>query len=123
MRKTRCFLVKLLREAREIDALRDEKLRHLKELIAAKCGNLINPGNKKVLIFTAFADTAKYLYENIAVWAQDALGIHSALVTGGNGGNKTTMPNLRKDIATIITSFSPLSKERAKDRRVSYRGD
>jgi len=108
------LLVKLLREAREIDALRDEKLRHLKELIAAKCGNLINPGNKKILIFTAFADTAKYLYENIAEWAQDALGIHSALVTGGNSGNKTTMPNLRKDIATIITSFSPISKERAK---------
>ena len=108
------LLVKLLREAREIDALRDEKLRHLKELIAAKCGNFINPGNKKILIFTAFADTAKYLYENIAEWAQDALGIHSALVTGGNSGNKTTMPNIRKDIATIITSFSPLSKERAK---------
>ncbi len=108
------LLIKLLREAREIDALRDEKLRHLKELIAAKCGNSINPGNKKILIFTAFADTAKYLYENIAEWAQDALGIHSALVTGGNSGNKTTMPNLRKDIATIITSFSPLSKERAK---------
>lgn len=108
------LLVKLLREAREIDALRDEKLCHLKELIAAKCGNLINPGNKKILIFTAFADTAKYLYENIAEWAQNTLGIHSALVTGGNSGNKTTMPKLRKDIATIITSFSPLSKERAK---------
>jgi len=107
------LLVKLLREAREIDASRDEKLRRLKELIAAKCGNPINSGNKKVLIFTAFADTAKYLYKSIAAWAQDALGIHSALVTG-TGGNKTTMANLRKDIATIITSFSPLSKERAK---------
>ena len=103
----------MLREAREIDAPRDEKLRYLKELITAKCTNPINPDNKKVLIFTAFADTAKYLYKNIAVWAKDELGIHSALVTG-TGGNKTTMPNLRKDIATIITSFSPLSKERAK---------
>ena len=107
------LLVKLLREARKIDAPRDEKLRHLKELIAAKCGKPINTGNKKVLIFTAFADTAKYLYESIVAWAQDELGIHSALVTG-TGVNKTTMPNLRKDIATIITSFSPLSKERAK---------
>jgi superfamily II DNA or RNA helicase len=107
------LLVKLLREAREIDALRDEKLRRLKKIIAAKCWNPINDSNKKVLIFTAFADTAKYLYENIAVWAKDELDIHSALVTG-SGGNKTTMPNLRKDIATIITSFSPLSKERAK---------
>jgi superfamily II DNA or RNA helicase len=108
------LLVKLLREAREIDASRDEKLRCLKELITAKCGNPINHRNKKILIFTAFADTARYLYESIAAWAQDRLGIHSALVTGGNSGNKTTMPKLRKDIATIITSFSPLSKERAK---------
>ena len=108
------LLVKLLREAREIDALRDEKLRLLKELITIKCGNPINPRNKKILIFTAFADTAHYLYGNTAAWAQDKLGLHSALVTGGNSGNKTTMPKLRKDTATIITSFSPLSKERAK---------
>jgi superfamily II DNA or RNA helicase len=108
------LLVKLLREGREIDASRDEKLRRLKEVIAAKCAGPINPGNKKVLLFTAFADTAEYLYRNIAPWAKKELGIHSALVTGSNSGNKTTMPNLRKDIATIITSFSPLSKERAK---------
>jgi hypothetical protein len=108
------LLVKLLREAREIDASRDEKLRRLREVIAAKCAGPINPGNKKVLIFTAFADTAEYLYRNIASWAKKELGIHSALVTGSNSGNKTTMPNVRKDIATIITSFSPLSKERDK---------
>ena len=69
--------------------------------------------SNQVLIFTAFVDTAHYLYENISTWARGELGIHSALVTG-TGGNKTTMPKLRKDIATIITSFSPLSKERAK---------
>ncbi len=108
------LLVKLLREAREIDVSRDEKLRRLKEHITSKCENPINSANKKVLIFTAFADTAKYLYENIAPWAKDRHGLHSALVTGGNSGNKTTMPKLHKDIATIITSFSPLSKERAK---------
>ena len=60
------LLVKLLREAREIDASRDKKLRYLKELITAKCSNPINSDNKKVLIFTAFADTAKYLYKNMA---------------------------------------------------------
>lgn len=108
------LLVKLLREAREIDEYRDEKLHRLKELIAEKCRDPINLGNKKVLIFTAFADTAEYLYKNIASWAQDEIGIHSALITGGTGANKTTMPNIRKDIATIITSFSPLSKERSK---------
>ena len=108
------LLVKLLREAREIDTSRDEKLRRLKEVIAAKCSNPINPGNTKVLLFTAFADTAEYLYENISAWAEKELGIHSALVTGSTNSNKITMPGLRKDIATIITSFSPLSKERAK---------
>jgi hypothetical protein len=108
------LLVKLLREAREIDATRDEKLRRLKDVIAAKCRNPINPGNTKVLLFTAFADTAEYLYQNIAPWAGKELGIHAALVTGHSSGNKTTMPSLRKDIASIITSFSPLSKERDK---------
>jgi ERCC4-related helicase len=109
------LLVKLLREAREIDAPRDEKLRRLKnEVIAAKCTSPLNPGNRKVIIFTAFADTAAYLYENIAEWARRELGLHSAVVTGVAGANKTTLPKLRKDIASIITAFSPLSKERAK---------
>jgi SNF2 family DNA or RNA helicase len=107
------LLVKLLREAREIDASRDEKLRRLKEVIAVKCKSPINPGNTKVLLFTAFADTAEYLYESISAWASKELGIHTALVTGHSSANKTTMPVLRKDIASIITSFSPLSKERA----------
>ena len=108
------LLIELLHEAQEIDASRDEKLRCLKEHITAKCENPINPGNRKVLIFTAFADTAEYLYADIADWAQRELGLHSALVTGGTGHNKTTMSKLRKDMASIITSFSPLSKERAK---------
>ena len=114
LEEDKALLVKLLREAREIEASRDEKLRQLKGLIAAKCGDPINPGNTKVLIFTAFADTAQYLYENIADWAREELGVHSALVTGRSSGNQTTMPGLRKDIATIITSFSPISKERIK---------
>ncbi len=109
------LLVKLLREAREIDASRDEKLRRLKaEVIAAKCANPLNSGNRKVIIFTAFADTATYLYENVAEWALRELGLHSAVVTGVAGTNRTTLPKLRRDIASIITAFSPLSKERAK---------
>ena len=106
-------LIKLLREAREIDVARDEKLRRLKEIIAHKCRNPINAGNKKILIFTAFADTAEYLYANIADWAHHHLGVYSATVSGV-GGNKTTMPGIRKDLASIITSFSPISKERDK---------
>ncbi len=108
------LLVKLLREAREIDADRDEKLKRLKEVISAKCGNPINPDNRKIIIFTAFADTAEYLYENIAAWSNITHSVYSALVTGGTGRNRTNMPGIRKDMASIITSFSPLSKERAR---------
>ena len=105
------LLVKLLNEAREIEPAQDAKLLNLKEIILEKANNPINPNNRKIIIFTAFADTAKYLYQNIAVWAKDSLGLYSALVTG-TGDNKTTMSGIRKDMASIITSFSPISKER-----------
>ncbi len=108
------LLVKLLREAREIDPARDAKLRRLREVFAAKLKQPLNPDNRKVIVFTAFANTANYLYKNIAGWANETLGLHSALVTGGSGGNQTTMPGLSKDFASIITSFSPVSKERKK---------
>ncbi len=107
------LFIKLLREARAIDVIRDAKLHELKKLISEKVKRPINPGNRKVIVFTAFADTAHYLYENIADWAQETLQLHTALVTG-TGGNKTTMPNIRKDLASIITAFSPISKERDK---------
>lgn len=108
------LLVKLLREAREITPSRDEKLRRLQAIISEKINMPPNPGNKKVIVFTAFAHTAEYLYRHIAGWAQENLGIHSAMVTGGTGGNKTTLSGIRKDMASIITSFSPVSKERNK---------
>lgn len=108
------LLIKLLRAAREIDAERDEKLRRLKDALHEKWTHPLNPDNKKAIVFTAFADTAKYLYEHIADWARKSYGLHSALVTGGTGSCKSTMPGLRKDISSIITSFSPLSKERDK---------
>ena len=107
------LLVRLLREAREINPPRDDKLHKLKRLISDKCSSPINPGNKKIIIFTAFADTADYLYDNIASWVQDKHGLYSATVSGV-GSNRTTMPGIRKDLAAIITSFSPISKEREK---------
>jgi superfamily II DNA or RNA helicase len=108
------LLVKLLDSARKIDAERDAKLHSLKTMIAEKAAHPFNLNNKKIIIFTAFADTAKYLYANIAEWAQETLGLHSALVTGGTGNNQTTMPGVRKEMGSIITSFSPVSKERSK---------
>jgi len=108
------LLVKLLREAREIDADRDEKLRRLKAALQEKWSTPINSANRKAIVFTAFADTAEYLYEQIADWAQREHGLYSALVTGGTGSCKTTMPGVRREMSSIITSFSPISKERDK---------
>lgn len=103
----------LLKEAKRIDSGRDEKLQDLKDKIREKQENPINPGNKKIIIFSAFTDTAKYLYKNIHQWALDEFNIHSALVTGADI-NKTTLKSVRStDINDILTNFSPISKERA----------
>ncbi len=107
-------LANLLAAARQVDAVRDAKLAALQAMIKNKVRNPINRDNRKVLLFTAFADTAHYLYDQLAPWAKKNLGIDSALVTG-TGNNKTTCPGLRKDLASILSAFSPLSKERPEE--------
>lgn len=102
--------------AQQVTAARDDKLCKLREIIAKKCHAASdplasNPGNRKVIVFTAFADTATYLYDQLASWAKSDLGIESALVTG-SGRNQLTLPHLRKDLSSILTAFSPRSKER-----------
>ncbi len=100
--------------AKQVGAARDAKLESLRQIIAQKCRNPINPGNRKIIVFTAFADTAHYLYEHLAPWALKSFSLHSALVTG-TGHNRTTLPGLRKDLATILTAFSPRTKERPEE--------
>ncbi|MCE8039758.1 helicase-related protein [Halomonas sp. MCCC 1A11062] len=100
--------------AKQVDAARDAKLIALRDMIEAKCCDPINPGNRKIIVFTAFADTAQYLYSQLAPWAKDKLGIESALITG-TGRNQSTLPNLRKDLASLLTAFSPRSKERPEE--------
>lgn len=107
-------LIRLYRIANSVKAENDAKLKELKALIKSKAQQPINSNNKKALIFTAFADTAGYLYANISVWAKNELGLEVALVTGGNSGNKTTISGGRSDLSSIITNFSPISKERSK---------
>ncbi len=107
-------LATLLSAARQVGVARDAKLKALKEVLTRKCREPLNPGNRKVIVFTAFADTAQYLYRELSGWVQDELGLHSALVTG-TGQNQTTLPNARKDFVSIITAFSPRSKERPED--------
>lgn len=107
------FLTTIVESAQTVEAPRDAKLEKLKEIIAQKVQEPLNPGNKKVIVFTAFADTAKYLYAHLVDWAKDELGIHSALITGG-GTNKTTLAGAGSDLNNLLTAFSPVSKERAK---------
>ena len=107
------FLDYIAKIAQSVDAGRDAKLDKLKQTIANKAANPLNSNNKKVVVFTAFADTAQYLYTNLAKWAQAELNIQTALVTGG-GTNKTTLANLGSDLNNILTAFSPVSKERHK---------
>lgn len=104
-------LATLLSAARSVTADRDAKLDALKQVIARKAHEPINIGNRKLLLFTAFADTADYLYRELAPWAKRTLGFNAAVVTGA-GANKTTLPGLRSDMSTILSAFSPRSKER-----------
>ncbi|MDP2319900.1 MAG: helicase-related protein [Acidobacteriota bacterium] len=105
-------LAALLEAARQVNAARDAKLDALRSMIADKVRTTpLNPGNRKMIVFTAFADTARYLYDELSGWARTTLGVHSALVTGA-GRNQTTIESLRKDLGSILTAFSPRSKER-----------
>jgi hypothetical protein len=107
-------LATLLSAANQVTAARDAKLKALREVIEHKCRAPLNPGNRKLLVFTAFADTAQYLYRELAGWALKEFSLHAALVTG-TGQNQATVPRLRKDFVSIITAFSPRSKERPED--------
>lgn len=107
----------ILLEAINVSTERDAKLLELKSLINWKIQNPINPTNKKVIIFTAFADTAKYIYNNLSEELKKK-GIYSAIVTG-SGDNCSTLPLTREqkrsirinDLNTVLTLFSPKSKE------------
>lgn len=87
----------------------DSKLQELFDVIDHKQEHPINAGNKKIIIFTAFADTADYLFDTVGVYAKKKFGLETALITGSVDG-KTTMPGLKTDLNTVLTYFSPLSK-------------
>lgn len=109
--RDRELLTDLLNKSELVSPHRDFKLLELKRVIQEKIANPINPENRKVLIFTAFSDTAEYLYKHLSIWARENFHIHSALVTGSSD-SKTTLPLRRKDLSGIISNFSPISKER-----------
>jgi hypothetical protein len=101
----------LLASMNKITPADDAKLQHLKSLILGKLAAPINPGNKKILLFTAFADTADYLYANLAPDLLVIQHLHSAKVTGGAAPKSTLKKSY--DIQELLTLFSPRSKEKA----------
>lgn len=89
----------------------DTKLQELKQLLDHKINYPINPGNKKVIIFTAFADTADYLYEHVSKYMLEKYGLHTAIVTGTKEGRSTIKnKKFHPDLNEILTCFSPISK-------------
>lgn len=100
----------LIDMVRDITPEYDFKLNQLLKVIVEKEARPINPGNRKILIFTAFADTAEYLYDYIAPKAK-AKGLNTALVTGSVDG-RTTIPKFKAEMNHVLTCFSPLSKDR-----------
>ena len=106
----------LLASMNKITPADDAKLQHLKALVLEKIAAPLNPGNKKVLIFTAFADTADYLYANLAQELLVTLAIHTAKVTGKGAPQSTIKSGTQKrsyDFQELLTLFSPCSKEKA----------
>ena len=100
----------LLKMIGGIDAGHDAKLQQLYRTIRAKVEHPINPGNRKLLVFTAFADTADYLYEHVSAYAK-TLGMETAEVTGSRPG-RCTLKKVGGDMSDILACFSPISKER-----------
>lgn len=90
----------------------DTKLQTLFGLISKKIEHPINQDNKKIMIFSAFSDTAEYLYENVSVFVKKKYGLDTALITGAVDG-KTIVKELKATLNNVLTCFSPISKSKA----------
>lgn len=89
----------------------DLKLQTLLHLLDEKMKHPINEGNKKVLIFSAFSDTAEYLYDQVSAYMKSNYGLDTAVITGSIDG-RTTIKGLKATLNNVLTCFSPISKSR-----------
>jgi len=119
LQKDKDALVDLYNNAQAVSVDRDAKFHELKNLLKGKLQHTINEDNKKAIVFTAFADTARYLYDNIKDFCQKELGLHIALVCGSE--SKTTFG--KNDYDSILTNFSPVSKNRGKMNNMPQEGE
>lgn len=95
----------------QISVQEDQKLQTLLQLIDEKVQNPINPGNQKLIIFSAFATTTDYLYKHISKYALEKYGLHTAQISGSKGF-KCSLPLENKELNTLLTYFSPKSKNK-----------
>lgn len=111
LEKDRDILELLTLMVGDITPEHDSKLQELLNVIDTKITHPINEGNRKVIIFTAFADTAEYLYTHVSKYVKNRFGLDTAMVSGSVEG-KTTCPKLKADLNTVLTCFSPVSKDK-----------
>ena len=109
--KDRNILALLTQKVDAITAEHDCKLKKLLDILSHKVTHPINQGNKKVIIFTAFADTAMYLYKHVSDFMLNKFDLHTAVITGSVEG-RTTAKLKKADMNTILTCFSPHSKDK-----------
>ncbi|WP_233340664.1 DEAD/DEAH box helicase [Streptococcus sp. 121] len=105
------ILTELERKISKVDAESDQKLQTLYQIIDEKMKNPLNGGNKKIIIFSAFATTTDYLYKQVSRYALEKYGLHTAQVSGTKG-LETTLAIPHKDLNSLLTYFSPKSKQR-----------
>ncbi len=89
----------------------DSKLQELLQLISSKIENPINEGNKKLIVFSAFSDTAEYLYDNVSEFVKKKYGLDTAVITGAIEG-RTTVKGIKPTLNNVLTCFSPISKNK-----------
>lgn len=102
----------------DITPAKDSKLQKLLEIISGKIEKPINSDNKKIIVFSAFADTADYLYDQVSVYVKEKYSLNSAKISGTSEG-KTTLEKFKCDLNAVLTYFSPMSK----DKDIIYPGD
>jgi SNF2 family DNA or RNA helicase len=110
LKEDQAALEYLLQVTSKVSVKDDAKLIQLKKQITDKIKHPLNVGNKKVIIFTAFADTAAYLHDNLSDLLYTTFGIYTGIVTGSQV-TKSNVPKARNDFEEILSMFSPKSNK------------
>lgn len=111
LEKDQSILLELEKLIDQITPAEDKKLQTLYQLIDEKMTHPINESNKKLIIFSAFATTTNYLYKHISQYVLDRYGLHTAQISGTKGF-ETTLKTKNRDLNSLLTYFSPQSKDR-----------